>query len=33
MAFMNKYLPGFEQAQLAGISPTLGVREQGTLSA
>ena len=27
MAFMNKYLPGFEQAQLAGISPTLGVRE------
>lgn len=27
MAFMNKYLPGFERARLAGISPTLGVRE------
>lgn len=25
--FMNKYVPGFENAQLAAISPTLGIRE------
>ncbi|MFR6149646.1 MAG: FAD-dependent oxidoreductase [Ruthenibacterium lactatiformans] len=33
MAFMNKYLPGFEQAQLAGISPLWACEKQGTLSA
>ncbi|WP_289285630.1 FAD-dependent oxidoreductase [Parablautia intestinalis] len=27
MAFMKKYLPGFADAKLAGISPTLGIRE------
>lgn len=27
LAFMQKYLPGFERAKLASISPTLGVRE------
>lgn len=25
--FLNKYVPGFEDAHLAGISPTLGIRE------
>lgn len=27
LRFMNKYVPGFENARLANISPTLGVRE------
>ena len=27
MRFMNKYVPGFENARLSSISPTLGIRE------